>query len=136
MATFGERLRYLRKAKGHSQKGLAKLLDLESSSTISQYETLNRIPDVRILQRMADLFECSLDYLLARTDVAKEKGSPVRYKELLQIMNELDPDGRLIHINTDKEEWTEEEVEEMKETMMEFIKTVRARDRRDGESVH
>ncbi len=121
MATFGERLRYLRKAKGLSQKELAKLLSLESSSTISQYETLNRIPDAHILLKMADIFTCSLDYLLARTEVVKEKGSPVRYKELLQIMNELDPDGRLIHINTDKKEWTEEEVEEMKEEMKEFI---------------
>ena len=68
LATFGERLRYLREEKGLKQTELAKLLNLESSSTISQYETLSRIPDAYILQQLADLFEVSLDYLLCRTD--------------------------------------------------------------------
>ncbi len=51
-------------------------------------------------------------------------------------MNELDPDGRLIHINTDKDEWTEDEVEEMKEEMKEFIKAVKARYKGKQKSLH
>lgn len=69
MATFGERLRYLREEKGLKQTELAKMLNLESSSTISQYETINRIPDAYILQRLAEIFDCSIDYLLGRSNI-------------------------------------------------------------------
>lgn len=71
MATFGGRLRRLREEKGLKQIELAKLLNLESSSTISQYENeeLNRIPDAHILQKLADILDCSVDYLLCRSDI-------------------------------------------------------------------
>jgi|GEM_PF-2136463 len=74
MATFGGRLRRLREEKDLKQTELAKLLNLESSSTISQYEneSLNRIPDAHILKRIADIFDCSTDYLLGRTSNRKE----------------------------------------------------------------
>jgi transcriptional regulator with XRE-family HTH domain len=74
VATFGGRLRRLREEKGLKQTDLAKLLKLESSSTISQYENeaLNRIPDAHILQKLADLFNVSIDYLLGRTNTRKE----------------------------------------------------------------
>ncbi len=51
-------------------------------------------------------------------------------------IDELDPDVRFIHINTDKEEWTEEEVEEMKEEMKGFIKAVKARYKGKQKSLH
>jgi len=69
LATFGERLRYLHEEKGLKQTELAKMLNLESSSTISQYETINRIPDAYILQRLAEIFDCSIDYLLGRSNI-------------------------------------------------------------------
>ena len=71
MATFGGRLRRLREEKGLKQTELAKMLNFESSSTISQYENeeLNRIPDAHILQKLADILDCSVDYLLARSDI-------------------------------------------------------------------
>jgi len=74
MATFGGRLRRLRQEKELKQTELAKLLNLESSSTISQYENeaLNRIPDAQILQSLAEIFDCSVDYLLGRTNIRKE----------------------------------------------------------------
>lgn len=68
MAKFGERLRYLREEKGLKQTELAKLLNLQSSATISQYETTDRIPDAYILQHLAEIFDCSTDYLLGRSD--------------------------------------------------------------------
>lgn len=68
VATFGERLRHLREEKGLKQTELAKLLNLESSSTISQYETTNRIPDAYILQKIAEIFDCSVDFLLGRSN--------------------------------------------------------------------
>ena len=97
LATFGERLRYLREEKGLKQTELAKLLNLESSSTISQYENevLNRIPDAHILQRLADIFNVTTDFILARTNVRTyphiqaahidEEGPPVTEDALNQL---------------------------------------------------
>lgn len=98
VATFGGRLRRLREEKDLKQTDLAKLLKLESSSTISQYENeaLNRIPDAHILQKLAELFNVSIDYLLGRTDIRNESASIEKVKsaisddpELLQFWDEL-----------------------------------------------
>jgi transcriptional regulator with XRE-family HTH domain len=95
MAAFGERLRYLREEKGLKQTELAKMLDLGSSATISQYENvaLNRIPDAHILKKIADILDCSTDYLLCRTSNRKEIiPGPTLDEEIIQIMQELGPD--------------------------------------------
>ena len=98
VATFGGRLRRLREEKGLKQTDLAKLLKLESSSTISQYENeaLNRIPDAHILQKLAELFNVSIDYLLGRTDIRNESASIEKVRsaiyddpELSQFWEEL-----------------------------------------------
>lgn len=98
VATFGGRLRRLREEKDLKQTDLAKLLKLESSSTISQYENeaLNRIPDAHILQKLAELFNVSIDYLLGRTDIRNESASIEKVRsavsddpELLQFWEEL-----------------------------------------------
>lgn len=62
------RLKYLRNEKKITQRQLAKLLNL-SSSTIAMYETGKRKPDCETLQRIADFFDVSTDYLLGRTDI-------------------------------------------------------------------
>ena len=77
VVTFGQRLRYLREEKKLKQIELAKLLNLESSSTISQYEKLNRIPDANILQRLADIFNVTTDYLLCRSNNRKEEAHTI-----------------------------------------------------------
>ena len=128
MATFGERLRYLREGKGLKQVELAKLLKLESSSTISQYETLNRIPDAHILQKMADIFDCSLDYLLVRTNILKEADYPNLDHELTQIMQELGPDLTL-HFY-DLKGMTDDEKKDLK-SFLQFLKI--RREQKGGE---
>lgn len=64
---FGKRLRNLRIQKNVSQKDLAAIL-LLSNSTVSQYESGTRIPDMQMLIKIADYFRCPTDYLLGRTD--------------------------------------------------------------------
>jgi len=39
-----------------------------STSAIAMYETANRDPDTATLQKLADFFDVSLDYLLGRSD--------------------------------------------------------------------
>lgn len=63
---FGKRLRELRKGKKLTMKELGDKLSL-AESTISGYENGNRKPDMEILQKFADFFEVTTDYLLGRT---------------------------------------------------------------------
>lgn len=65
---FPKRLKELRGEKGLSQRELAKLLNI-SSSTIAMYETGQRDPDTETLQSISEFFGCSVDYLLGRTDI-------------------------------------------------------------------
>ena len=65
--TFGQRLIDLREEKGIRQKELATLINV-SPSTVSNYEHNVHYPDVAILCQLADYFNVSTDYLLARTD--------------------------------------------------------------------
>lgn len=67
MAKLGARLAYLRRQKGLSQRELAKLLGV-AQSTIAMYEGGNRTPDPEMLQRIADFFGVSLDYLMDRQE--------------------------------------------------------------------
>ncbi|GFN22703.1 transcriptional regulator [Thermanaeromonas sp. C210] len=65
--SFGERLAALRKEKGLSQAQLAKLLNM-GQSTIAMYERNRRRPDPETLERLADFFQVSVDYLLGRSE--------------------------------------------------------------------
>ena len=67
MPHFGEMLAELRQNEGLTQKELAKKLHLASSS-ISNYETGQRIPDADFVCRAADLFSVSADYILGRVN--------------------------------------------------------------------
>jgi len=62
---FAKRLRFLRAQKGLSQAETARRLNI-NRITYGQYETGRRHPDYETLQKIADFFNCSLDYLLGR----------------------------------------------------------------------
>ena len=66
---LGERLKQLRKDKNLTQTELGNKINVTKVS-ISGYESGNRSPDTDTLQRLADFFEVSTDYLLGRTDTA------------------------------------------------------------------
>jgi transcriptional regulator with XRE-family HTH domain len=68
--SFGKRLKKLRLKKGLTQAELAKMLNI-GESTISFYEAGKREPDYEMLNRFADLFNVSVDYMLGRTDFNK-----------------------------------------------------------------
>jgi len=58
-------LKMLRLSRGLSQHELARDLEL-SAVTISGYETGKREPSLEILERIADYFDVSIDFLLGR----------------------------------------------------------------------
>ncbi|AYO30640.1 XRE family transcriptional regulator [Biomaibacter acetigenes] len=64
---IGERLKKLREKHGLLQRQLADMLKL-TQQTISLYESNQREPDAETLRKIADFFNTTTDYLLARTD--------------------------------------------------------------------
>ncbi len=70
MSVFTERLKTLRKNCGLSQDDLAKMLEV-GKTTISNYETEYSMPDVKTTERIASLFDVTVDYLLGRSDKPK-----------------------------------------------------------------
>lgn len=62
------RLRTLRKERKISMRELGSIIGVHES-TISLYETGKRQPDYDTLNRLADYFQVSVDYLLGRSDV-------------------------------------------------------------------
>ena len=76
-----ERLRKLRKSQNITMKRLGEMVGI-SESTISLYESDKRQPDYDTLQRFADIFGVTTDYLLGRDE--KQKNSELD-KELQGI---------------------------------------------------
>lgn len=64
---FSERLKSERKAKKWTQQQLADKLHI-ARSNISNWEANNNGISTELLQSLADLFGCSTDYLLGKTD--------------------------------------------------------------------
>ncbi|WP_433542310.1 helix-turn-helix domain-containing protein [Neomoorella humiferrea] len=67
MKTLGERLTALRRERNLTQAELARSLNM-AQSTIAMYEKNKRTPDAATLQKLADFFRVSVDYLLGRDE--------------------------------------------------------------------
>ena len=63
------RVRELRRAKGVTQAELARVIGV-AQNTLSYWEQGKYDIDTDSLQRIADYFDCSVDYLLVRSDSA------------------------------------------------------------------
>ena len=64
---FAERLKYLRKEKGLSQKELAEKIQI-TQRKISYLETGQLEPDLKTLWKISSYFEVSCDYLIGKTE--------------------------------------------------------------------
>jgi transcriptional regulator with XRE-family HTH domain len=64
---FGERLKQLRTEKELMQKDLAKIIGV-SDRTIGMYEQERREPDFNTINKLADYFNCTTDYLFGRVE--------------------------------------------------------------------
>lgn len=66
---LGKRIELERTRLGINQIELAKKLNLSSSASISQYESGERTPSDDIKIKMAELFNCTLDYLMGKSNI-------------------------------------------------------------------
>ncbi|MBR1867321.1 MAG: helix-turn-helix transcriptional regulator [Clostridia bacterium] len=64
---FPEKLKDLRNEKKLTQKELASMLIL-SKNSICEYEKGRSEPNIETLIKLADILECSIDYLVGRSD--------------------------------------------------------------------
>lgn len=99
MVTFGQRLKELRKSKRLTQQQLADIFFLNKSS-ISRYENGSQLPENEQLQKLADYFEVSIDYLLGRD----ENPNPTSFPEMLTKKEKLDIEKEALQMieNIDK----------------------------------
>jgi transcriptional regulator with XRE-family HTH domain len=92
MATFSERMRELRKEKRISLEKLAEMMGT-TKATLSRYENSKRVPNIEFVEKLAKIFNVSVDYLLGHTDIrnpADEITEAVEDDpELLEFWNEL-----------------------------------------------
>lgn len=107
----GKIIRILRSNNGYSQKELAEMINV-AQNTVSNWENGTREPDNKTLIELAEIFNCSTDYLLGRTD----------------IKNPYEPETIAAH--HDGDEWTDEELEDI-EKFKEFVRM--RREQRKGE---
>ena len=70
MATFAERLKFLRTDRDLTRLALSKLIGV-SHSSINMYERGEREPNLETLEAIADYFNVDMDYLLGRQDIPR-----------------------------------------------------------------
>lgn len=63
------RIKQLREEKNITQEELAKKLHLSSKGIVSMYENESRKPSMEVLISLSEIFNCSIDYLLCKSDI-------------------------------------------------------------------
>lgn len=102
MNTLGTRIAFLRKKQGLSQRKLMELLEFNN---LSKYEKNQRQPNYEILQRIADFFNVSTDWLLTGNETINKANQydntpasilgeltneDIRFLQLFRQLNERD----------------------------------------------
>ena len=122
---FGQRLKQLRKSHNLTQLEFAKIFNI-ANGTIGNWESGNREPDFNTLNRIADFFNVSTDYLLGKTDnrnpwqpELSEKDEKDIAKEIEKLREKLENSEGLMF---DGEPATPEAIESVIEAMSFGIK--------------
>ena len=89
-----ERLKNLRLSKNFTQKQVANFLGCNQTA-IGKYERGELEPNISLLLKLSDIFDCSIDYLVGRTDEIEVRSSEghsltKNESELLKLFNLLD----------------------------------------------
>ena len=90
----GDRLKKLREQKKLTQEQLGRVFNI-SHATINRYEKEQRQPDTEILNKLADFFDVSTDYLFGRinetrTESIKLKEEDKKYKVIIDHAREAE----------------------------------------------
>lgn len=142
--SFPERLKYERLDKKLSQQELADSLFLDRTS-ISKYETGKQIPETPVLEKLAEFFGVSIDYLLAKNNIRNyeslnsdldiEINIPKEYadkykvssRDKKQYLEEMKKANEAFFMN---DEFNEEAKKEMLDLMAELFWDAKAKNKR------
>jgi transcriptional regulator with XRE-family HTH domain len=92
---YGDRLKKMRESKKLSQQQLAEKLNI-NRSTYARYELNQTQPDYETLQRLADFYDVSTDYILTGINTKlTEKDERDVAKRMEKIKQDLAADGGL-----------------------------------------
>lgn len=81
------RIKALRISKNMTQKELADTVEL-SLDMIKSIEQGRKLPSLDTLNKFADFFQCTIDYLMGRTDTPNED-RPVSWPEMNKVLYEF-----------------------------------------------
>ncbi len=116
MTVLGKRLKQARKNKGITQIDAANILGI-SNGTLSGYERNYRDPDTETLNKMANLYEVSNDWLLGKSD------NPERNNDIV-LDDDIDPE--LQKFIEEVKVWYKDEPESKEEKLKMFKKMFEA----------
>ena len=72
--SFGNNLKKIRQENNLTQEELAKKINT-SRSNIANYENDKNMPSIDILNKLSETFNCSIDYLLGKSDIKNPENS-------------------------------------------------------------
>lgn len=105
------RIKALRQEKGLKQADLAALLNI-TKATVSKYELGQRDIDSETICRLCDVFMCSSDYLLGRSDIKKPELTEMEASVLLAYRKADDHVKDLVRLALDPY-WQEKQSEKV-----------------------
>jgi transcriptional regulator with XRE-family HTH domain len=92
MKKLADNLKFLRKQRNWTQEELAQHLNI-SRSQITKWESGDQLPDLEILEKLSNLYEVSIDYLIGRQfykkDLLREVNRIYRTNEIDEVMLDI-----------------------------------------------
>lgn len=121
---FGLRLKQLRERKRLSQIELANILEV-SNGSISKWERNERQPDYETLEKIADFFNTSIDYLLGRSETKDNNNVDFSFstpQEALSFI--LKQDMVADFVGYDLDNMSDDEIMEMADDIADMLKII------------
>lgn len=124
---FGLRLKQLRERKRLSQIELANILEV-SNGSISKWERNERQPDYETLEKIADFFNTSIDYLLGRSETKDNNNVDFSFSTPQEALSFILKQEMVADFGGyDLESMSDEEIMEMAEDVANMLKIVSKR---------
>ncbi len=114
-SVFSERLQELMFEKDLNQSELAEKIGVKSS-TISRYLSGQKIPEVEILVRLADYFNCTVDFLIGRSETFPQGAKYLKCPKFSQQLEK-------IILNSKKSKYRIQKDTEIPKTVMYYWQT-------------
>lgn len=121
--SFGNHLKKIRLASELTQDELAKKINT-SRSNIANYENDKNMPSVEMLDKLSEVLNCSIDYLLGKTDIR----NPEKEKQLKKDILDLEKMGFSLDKYVPPTEQQEEDIKALLEV---FLKNNKKEDKED-----